>query len=45
MVADTTRAIAPRAWACLVRDKFAPAWWTLVDLAGNDADIATTHRD
>jgi 4a-hydroxytetrahydrobiopterin dehydratase len=26
----------------LVRDDFAPAWWTLADPAGNEADIATT---
>ena len=26
----------------LVRDQFAPAWWTLADPAGNEADIATT---
>jgi 4a-hydroxytetrahydrobiopterin dehydratase len=26
----------------LVRDEFAPAWWTLADAAGNEADIATT---
>jgi 4a-hydroxytetrahydrobiopterin dehydratase len=26
----------------LVRDDFAPAWWTLADAAGNEADIATT---
>lgn len=26
----------------LVRDQFAPAWWTLADAAGNEADIATT---
>ncbi|MEX0626882.1 MAG: VOC family protein [Chloroflexota bacterium] len=25
-----------------VRDEFAPAWWTLADAAGNEADIATT---
>jgi 4a-hydroxytetrahydrobiopterin dehydratase len=25
----------------MVRDEFAPAWWTLADLAGNEADIAT----
>jgi 4a-hydroxytetrahydrobiopterin dehydratase len=25
----------------LVRDEFAPAWWTLADAAGNEADIAT----
>ena len=27
----------------LVRDDHAPAWWTLADAAGNEADIATTH--
>lgn len=26
----------------MVRDDFAPAWWTLADPAGNEADIATT---
>ncbi len=26
----------------MVRDKYAPAWWTLADAAGNEADIATT---
>ena len=26
----------------LVRDDFAPSWWTLADAAGNEADIATT---
>ncbi|HEU4918112.1 MAG TPA: VOC family protein [Candidatus Limnocylindrales bacterium] len=25
----------------MVRDRFAPAWWTLADAAGNEADIAT----
>jgi 4a-hydroxytetrahydrobiopterin dehydratase len=25
----------------MVRDEFAPAWWTLADAAGNEADIAT----
>jgi 4a-hydroxytetrahydrobiopterin dehydratase len=30
----------------MVRDKYAPAWWTLADAAGNEADIATVmHRD
>jgi len=30
----------------MVRDDFAPAWWTLADAAGNEADIATTeYRD
>jgi hypothetical protein len=26
----------------MVRDDFAPAWWTLADPAGNEADVATT---
>ena len=26
----------------IVRDEFAPSWWTLADPAGNEADIATT---
>jgi 4a-hydroxytetrahydrobiopterin dehydratase len=25
----------------MVRDDFAPAWWTLADAAGNEADVAT----
>src|SRR2546430_3966728 len=25
----------------MVRDEFAPSWWTLADAAGNEADIAT----
>jgi 4a-hydroxytetrahydrobiopterin dehydratase len=25
----------------MVRDEFAPAWWTLADAAGNEADVAT----
>ena len=30
----------------LVRDDFAPAWWTLADAYGNEIDIATiSHRD
>jgi 4a-hydroxytetrahydrobiopterin dehydratase len=27
----------------MVRDQFAPAWWTLADAAGNEADIATAE--
>lgn len=27
----------------MVRDDFAPAWWTLADAAGNEADIATVE--
>jgi 4a-hydroxytetrahydrobiopterin dehydratase len=26
----------------LIRDEFAPSWWTLADAAGNEADISTT---
>ena len=26
----------------MVRDEFAPSWWTLADAAGNEADVATT---
>jgi 4a-hydroxytetrahydrobiopterin dehydratase len=26
----------------LVRDKWAPSWWTLADAAGNEVDVATT---
>lgn len=30
----------------LVRDNFAPAWWTLADAYGNEVDVATiSHRD
>jgi 4a-hydroxytetrahydrobiopterin dehydratase len=30
----------------MVREQFAPSWWTLADAAGNEVDIATTkHRD
>jgi 4a-hydroxytetrahydrobiopterin dehydratase len=25
----------------VVRDEFAPMWWTLADAAGNEADIST----
>ena len=28
----------------MVRDEFAPSWWTLADAAGNEVDIATTRR-
>jgi 4a-hydroxytetrahydrobiopterin dehydratase len=27
----------------MVRDKYAPAWWTLADAAGNEADISTVE--
>jgi hypothetical protein len=25
----------------MVRDEFAPAWWTLADAAGNEVDVST----
>jgi 4a-hydroxytetrahydrobiopterin dehydratase len=40
--AETRVAAALAAGGRLVRDQFAPAWWTLADAAGNEADIATT---
>jgi 4a-hydroxytetrahydrobiopterin dehydratase len=44
--AEARVAAALAAGGRLVRDDYAPAWWTLADAAGNEADIATTmHRD
>jgi 4a-hydroxytetrahydrobiopterin dehydratase len=44
--AEARVAAALAAGGRLVRDRFAPAWWTLADAAGNEADIATTlNRD
>lgn len=46
--AEARVAAALAAGARLERDDFAPAWWTLADAAGNEADIATTmdrHQD
>jgi len=44
--ADARVAAALAAGGRIVRDRFAPAWWTLADAAGNEADIATVkHRD
>jgi 4a-hydroxytetrahydrobiopterin dehydratase len=40
--AEARVAAALAAGGRLVRDEFAPAWWTLADSAGNEADIATT---
>jgi 4a-hydroxytetrahydrobiopterin dehydratase len=40
--AEARIAAALAAGGRLVRDQFAPAWWTLADAAGNEADIATT---
>lgn len=39
--AEARVAAALAAGGHLVRDQFAPAWWTLADAAGNEADIAT----
>ncbi len=42
--AEARVAAALAAGGRLVRDH-APAWWTLADAAGNEADIATTSRE
>ncbi|MGE5226602.1 MAG: 4a-hydroxytetrahydrobiopterin dehydratase [Planctomycetaceae bacterium] len=39
--AEARVAAALAAGGRLVRDDFAPAWWTLADAAGNEADVAT----
>lgn len=39
--AEARVASALAAGGRLVRDDFAPAWWTLADAAGNEADIAS----
>jgi 4a-hydroxytetrahydrobiopterin dehydratase len=41
--AEARVAAALAAGGRLVRDDFAPSWWTLADAAGNEADIATTQ--
>jgi 4a-hydroxytetrahydrobiopterin dehydratase len=44
--AEARIAAALTAGGRMVRDQYAPAWWTLADSAGNEADIATTmNRD
>jgi 4a-hydroxytetrahydrobiopterin dehydratase len=40
--AEARIAAALAAGGRMVRDRYAPAWWTLADAAGNEADIATT---
>lgn len=40
--AEARVAAAVAAGGHIVRDEFAPAWWTLADAAGNEADVATT---
>ncbi len=39
--AEARVAAALAAGGRMVRDEFAPSWWTLADPAGNEADIAT----
>jgi 4a-hydroxytetrahydrobiopterin dehydratase len=39
--AEPRVAAALAAGGRMVRDEFAPAWWTLADAAGNEADVAT----
>ncbi len=39
--AEARIAAALAAGGRMVRDQFAPAWWTLADAAGNEADIST----
>jgi 4a-hydroxytetrahydrobiopterin dehydratase len=41
--AEARVAAALAAGGRLVRDEFAPSWWTLADAAGNEADVATTE--
>ena len=44
--AESRVAAALAAGGRMVRDRFAPRWWTLADAAGNEADISTvTARD
>ncbi|HEY8761227.1 MAG TPA: VOC family protein [Candidatus Dormibacteraeota bacterium] len=44
--AEARIAAALAAGGRMVRDEFAPRWWTLADAWGNEADIATTmNRD
>lgn len=40
--AEERVAAALAAGGRMVRDEFAPAWWTLADPAGNEVDVATT---
>jgi 4a-hydroxytetrahydrobiopterin dehydratase len=40
--AEARIAAALAAGGRLVRDAFAPSWWTLADAAGNEVDVATT---
>jgi 4a-hydroxytetrahydrobiopterin dehydratase len=42
--AERRVAAALAAGGHVVRDDFAPSWWTLADAAGNEADIATVQN-
>ncbi|MEZ4502479.1 MAG: VOC family protein [Dehalococcoidia bacterium] len=42
--AEARVAAALAAGGRLVRDDFAPSWWTLADAAGNECDVATTRE-
>ena len=41
--AEARVAAALAAGGRMVRDDYAPAWWTLADAAGNEVDVSTTH--
>jgi 4a-hydroxytetrahydrobiopterin dehydratase len=41
--AEARVAAALAAGGRMVRDEFAPSWWTLADAAGNEADVATVE--
>jgi 4a-hydroxytetrahydrobiopterin dehydratase len=41
--AEARIAAALAAGGRVVRDQFAPSWWTLADKAGNEVDVATTR--
>jgi 4a-hydroxytetrahydrobiopterin dehydratase len=42
-LAEARVAAALAAGGRMVRDRFAPSWWTLADAAGNEVDVATTE--
>lgn len=41
--AEARNAAALAAGGRMVREAFAPSWWTLADAAGNEVDIATAR--
>jgi 4a-hydroxytetrahydrobiopterin dehydratase len=43
-LAEARVAAALAAGGSIVRDQFAPMWWTLADPEGNEVDIATTRQ-